>query len=280
MLEVDALPALNSAAWNHQWEVVLWLVDNCDLDMVKALFDRGLVEDPVIFLDSAASRGHGTLKWFNGLHSNRTEGCSYRAMHYADHKGHLDVVKWLHANRSEGCTTDAMDYAAANGHLEVVKWLHDRRTEECIQPAMDKAAKYGHLDVVKWMHLNRSDGCSPKTIDRVTGNDHLEVVKWLHLNRSERCTSLAIKQFIKGSASLDTAVYLFSEFPECRAFQLRRKTKISRPEVVEWLLGRVPSALEGKLEVESWNWYICDWLRHNKWRVVAQESKQIVWFSR
>jgi hypothetical protein len=43
--------------------------------------------------------------------------------------GHLEVVQWLNSNRTEGCTPKAMDWAARNGHLEVVQWLHFNRIE-------------------------------------------------------------------------------------------------------------------------------------------------------
>ena len=40
-------------------------------------------------------------------------------------KGHIEIVKWLHENRKEGCTTRAMYWAERMGHLEIVKWLKD-----------------------------------------------------------------------------------------------------------------------------------------------------------
>ena len=52
-------------------------------------------------------------------------------MNWASENGHLEVVKWLHSNRTEGCTRRAMDMASENGHLEIVKWLHFNRTEGC-----------------------------------------------------------------------------------------------------------------------------------------------------
>ena len=101
------------------------------------------------WMDLAAKWGHlEELEW---LHTNRTEGCTYRAMDRAAEEGHLETVKWLHTNRREGCTTWAMDSAAGNGHLEVVQWLHANRTEGCTTQAMDWADEEGHSEVVKWL---------------------------------------------------------------------------------------------------------------------------------
>ncbi|KAG2960061.1 hypothetical protein PC118_g22708 [Phytophthora cactorum] len=172
MLEVDALPALNSAAWNHQWEVVLWLVDNCeltdlteapydhgiyvspveagDLDMVKALFDRGLVEDPVIFLDSAASRGH------------------------------VHIIKWLHEEK--GVTDAGFGYveAAKNGRLDVLKYLYEKKlvNSDLEEYLLDAAARGGSLRTVQWLHVNTQVRCSDCAMDEATSRGHFEMVQW------------------------------------------------------------------------------------------------------
>ncbi len=73
---------------------------------------------------------------------------SNKAMDFASDNGHLDVVKWLHYNRTEGCTRKAMDYAE-NGHVDVVKWFLYNRTEGGTTDTMDWTAKRGITAVKK-----------------------------------------------------------------------------------------------------------------------------------
>ncbi|OWY97630.1 hypothetical protein PHMEG_00031794 [Phytophthora megakarya] len=280
--------AIDLAARRGSLEMVQWLHEH---------YSRKLGSGTMHY---AAENGHlEVVKW---LHQNRSEGCRDATMARAALQGNLEIVKWLHSNRNEhfnldgvmdaiaangyldvlqwfhehrdkGCSIAAMDKAAACGHLDVVKWLHEHRKEGCSHRAMDGAAMNGHLKVVKWLHLNRFEGCSTRAIDTAAGNNHLKVVKWLHVNRSQRCTPLALEWlFSRSDNVLDTAAFVLSEFPECRAFRLRGTFRVARLEIVEWLLVHAPTALEECcLEVSSWNWYICDWLRRHHWLVCIQE---------
>ncbi|KAE9223648.1 hypothetical protein PF004_g12453 [Phytophthora fragariae] len=282
------LYAMDGAAGNGHLEMMRWLHAN---------YTEGCTS---LAMDCAARRGHlDVVKW---LHENRNEGCTQDTMKICPGRGNLDMVKWLHANRSEafnldgamdaaaanghlnvvqwllenlseGCTTEAMDGAAGSGHLDVVKWLHEYRQEGCTTKAMDVAAANGHLEMVKWLHTNRDEGCTTNAMDGAAANNYLKVVKWLSRNRSERCTVLALEWLFSKSTRLDTAVYMFSEFPECRTFHLGVKFEVAWLEVVEWLVENARTALVGcTLEVKSWNWHVCDWLRKNNWKLVDQDK--------
>ncbi|ETO60564.1 hypothetical protein F444_21268 [Phytophthora nicotianae P1976] len=275
------------------------------LELVQWLHDTRTEGCSALAMYYAARNGHlETVKW---LHSNRSEGCHVLTMKRVAERGNLEMIKWLHANRhetfnldgvmdaaaalgdlrilqwfhenrDEGCSTFAMDQAAENGHLEVVKWLHEHRTEGCTQRAMNDAAINGHLEVVKWLHLNRSEGCTTLAIDGAAGNSHLKVVKWLRCHRSLGCTPLALELLFSKSRRLDTAVFLFSEFPECRTFHLGPVFEVAWVEIVQWLLERAPSALEGCiLRVKAWNWHVCEWLEQTNWRRVSTDSIFSFW---
>ena len=98
-------------------------------------------------------------------------------MDIAAWKGKLDVVKWFHSNRTEGCTTKAMDCAARDG--EVVKWLHENRTEGCTVAAIDWAAKNGHFEVVKWLKRNRTEGHTQWASTWALEGEHYDIVRYL-----------------------------------------------------------------------------------------------------
>lgn len=276
-----------------------------NLEIVQWLHDTRTEGCSVFAMHYAAQNGHfETAKW---LHSNRSEGCHVLTMKMTAERGNLEMVKWLHAsrheafnldgvmdtaaalgnlsilqwfheNRDEGCTTLAMDQAAGNGHLGVVKWLHEHRTEGCTLSAMNDAATNGHLEVVKWLHWNRREGCTTLAIDGAAGNSHLDVVKWLSCHRSLRCSPSALELLFSKSRRLDTAVFLFSEFPECRTFHLAPVFEVAWLEIVQWLLARAPSALGGcTLRVKAWNWHVGDWLGQNGWRRKSEDSVYSFW---
>ncbi|KAL8023552.1 putative ankyrin repeat-containing domain-containing protein [Plasmopara halstedii] len=192
--------------------------------------------------------------------------------------GDLRLLQWFHEIRDGGCTTAAMDRAAANGFLSIVQWLHEHRTEGCTQMAMNEAAKNGHLDIVTWLHCNRNEGCTTMAIDRAAANSHLEIVKWLRCHCKLRCTPLALELLFSNSRRLNTAVFLYSEFPECRSFRLRHEFDVAWLEILQWLLDRTPGALDGcTLKAKSWNWHVCDWLKDNGWRLVSNDDVFSFW---
>ncbi|EFA75380.1 hypothetical protein PPL_11457 [Heterostelium album PN500] len=53
-------------------------------------------------------------------------------------KNNLEIVKYLHSNRSEGCSSKAMENAIDAGNIEIVSWLYNNRTEDFNQQTMDK----------------------------------------------------------------------------------------------------------------------------------------------
>uniref|UniRef100_A0AAV1TI90 Ankyrin repeat-containing domain n=1 Tax=Peronospora matthiolae TaxID=2874970 RepID=A0AAV1TI90_9STRA len=257
--------AMHFAAENGYLHVVKWLHANRS--------------EGCFALTIARAAEHGHLEVVAWLYENRGEGFDFSGvMDRVALNGHLRVLQWLHVNRAEGCTTAAMDAAAYNGDLEIVKWLHENRIEGCSKRAMDGAAMRGHLGVVKWLHANRYEGCSADAIDRAAGNNHIAVVRWLHRHRSQRCTHRAMVWLFKRSRCLETAVYLFSEFPECRTFHLGPECEFAWLEVIQWLLERAPGALEAcSLRVRSWNWHLCNYLKNNGWKQTRKEGVFIIW---
>ncbi|OWZ14945.1 hypothetical protein PHMEG_00011494 [Phytophthora megakarya] len=89
------------------------------------------------------------------------------------------LIKWLHTNRTEGCTRKAMSGAAAQGHLEVFQWLQVNTTAACTTQAMDLAAGRGHLKMLHWLHIHRSEGCTDKAIDDALELSRLPICRGL-----------------------------------------------------------------------------------------------------
>jgi hypothetical protein len=134
---VEALQAWKAkghrfTAWDLKWAVtqgnaavVAALYDDCaaqcktekfnlvatavlrgDLDVVRALHERGYYDYTSEAMDLAACDGHLAIVEF--LHKKGTKGCTSNALLDAAHRGHLDVVQFLCANRTEGNIADAL----------------------------------------------------------------------------------------------------------------------------------------------------------------------------
>ncbi|KAL3662041.1 hypothetical protein V7S43_012848 [Phytophthora oleae] len=113
------------------------------------------------------------------LHSNRTEGCTTRAMDGAAANGNLEMLQWLHHNTEAGCTNNAMKDAAANGHVHVVQRLHDGRSLACTESIMKKAAADGNLEMTKWLQANYR-GWEPEiAMEEAARYGHLCVIRWI-----------------------------------------------------------------------------------------------------
>ncbi|CAI5741486.1 unnamed protein product [Hyaloperonospora brassicae] len=287
------IQAMDGAASQGHLHIVQWLhtnrtegcsrlamhlaAENGHLDIVKWLHANKNEGCFALTLARAAEHGHlDVVVW---LHENCKEGFDLGGiMDAVALKGHLKILQWLHVNCAVECTTAAMDAAAYNGDLDMVKWLHDNRSEGCSQRAMDGAVMRGHLNVVKWLHANRREGCSAEAIDRAAGNNHIEVVRWLYQYRSQRCTHRAMEWLFKKSRCLETAVYLFSTFPECRTFHLGPECEFAWLEVIQWLFARAPGALEAcSLRVRSWNWHMCNYLANNGWKQTRKDGVFTIW---
>lgn len=94
--------------------------------------------------------------------------------------GHLEIVKWLHSNRSEGCTKKAMDGAAREGLLDIMKWLHANRSEGCNPKAVYGALKHGHLEVLDWLHTRFPVFTAPITHIPRGAENMFEMLLYVH----------------------------------------------------------------------------------------------------
>ncbi|EGZ12844.1 hypothetical protein PHYSODRAFT_512832, partial [Phytophthora sojae] len=216
--------------------------------------------------------GNGHLEMVQWLHANYTEGCTPLAMHLAAGRGHLDVVQWLHANRLECCLRDTIQTCAACGKLDMVKWLYANRSEAFnLRRTMEDATAHGHLDVVQWLHDNFDDGWTTAAMDNAAENGHLDVVKWLHEHRQEGCTTYAMDAAAT-NGHLEVVKWLHASREEGCTTDAHLKASpihLERVEIIEWLVERAPSMLTGStLVINTWNWYLRDYLRLRQWRVV------------
>lgn len=104
----------------------------------------------------AAARGlFHIIQWLHEYFPTRTGRdvkVSRGVMNVAATNGHFNIVHFLQSNRSEGCSVKAMDGAAINGHIAVVKYLFMTRTEGCSSDAFDGAARRGDLKLLKLLH--------------------------------------------------------------------------------------------------------------------------------
>lgn len=133
--EFQSVDALNAAALKGQWEVTRWFLDNLsredldaavqsgyiylcpaeygDLDMLKFVFGRVLVQEPVEVLEVAAEHGHlNIIKWL--VEQNGVEDAGGTFQRAAD-KGHLNVLMYLHEKVPDHCSDSLLDGAAHAG---------------------------------------------------------------------------------------------------------------------------------------------------------------------
>ncbi|RLN94167.1 hypothetical protein BBJ28_00020134 [Nothophytophthora sp. Chile5] len=209
--EVNTHQALDLAAGKGQWDVAIWIVENCEMkahpeEPYDELFGRATGDGSLEFLklvtrrklwtpnsatasemiSSAAAAGHlETVKWLHEELGINSAGDGY---FLAAIGGHLEVLKYLHEKHLHNDSTlSLMDAAARNGFLDVMQWLHANFNQKCTTNAMDCAATIGRLDVVQWLHEHRSEGCASAATDLAASNGHMDIVKWLHSHRSEGC---------------------------------------------------------------------------------------------
>ncbi|KAF0738651.1 hypothetical protein Ae201684P_019921 [Aphanomyces euteiches] len=119
------------------------------------------------------------------LHSNRTEGCTTRAMDLAAESGHLHALEWLHATRKEGCTEHAMRIAAQRGHLDIVQWLH-RQGYEMARNVMSWAIQTCQVAVAEWIHRQQKDYSYLIYIDPTMSFERTsKMIEWICANRPD-----------------------------------------------------------------------------------------------
>ncbi|EGZ25184.1 hypothetical protein PHYSODRAFT_326245 [Phytophthora sojae] len=248
--DVSATKALKAAQEGHQWQVVRWILTNCevgdrsvdgtaaakdgDLAFLQWAYEHASVElGGSTLMNAVALDGHlGVLKWLHEGPANIELGASVFAQ--AARGGHLGMLKWLHSQQCPA-TAAAMDHAAVGGFLEVLKWLDANREEGCTSRAMDGAARNGHLEVVKWLHGSGKKFYCPFVMDSAAANGHLDVVKWLHEYRSEGCTEDAMN-YAARLGHLDVVQWLHHNHSEgCSAFAMDWAAPYGHLDVVKWL---------------------------------------------
>jgi hypothetical protein len=210
------------------------------LEAVDWMYETGAFNWSAKAIAWAAHEGHlEILRWLHERENERrpmATDCGMDAvMRLAAKRGHLHILQFLRENWSAEVSVEVMDSAATAGHLDVVQWLHTNRTEGCTALAMDGAAANGHLDVVDWLSSNRSEGCTAAAMDEAAKHGHLNMVKWLHVHRTEGCSFKAMD----GAATngyLDVVEWLHANRSEgCSTHALDKAAANGHIEMVQWL---------------------------------------------
>ncbi|RLN02786.1 hypothetical protein BBJ28_00025376, partial [Nothophytophthora sp. Chile5] len=229
--DVDTKEALDLAARQGQWDVAIWIVENCELEAhleerYSRYFHRAAGDGNLAFLRLATSRRLWT--------PNAEDGSSMISL--AAVGGHLEVVKWLHEELGINSAGEGYAQAAVGHHLEVIKYLHEKHLRNSSELSlMDEAARSGFLDVVQWLHVNSYEACTTRAMDEAAQGGHLEVVQWLHEHRSEGCTSAAM-HFAAVNGHMDVVKWLHSHRSEgCQETTLSMAAKYGKLEMVQWL---------------------------------------------
>ena len=159
-------PALCSAARHGRLDVIQWLEERGDID--------------VITMDSmhvlAALGGQlNVLRWAKSkvAYTMDTSAVSKAAVA----KGHLGVLSWM---QEEGLalTNDACAVAARHGQLEVLMWLREEPSENWDAQTTMQAARAGHLQLLQWA-LDHSCPWDDRNLFYAAYAGQADVVQWV-----------------------------------------------------------------------------------------------------
>lgn len=261
ILRVQA-SCLREPAANGQADVIVWALDNLDLDgrsdLENAVSDAagaGNVEilkriyesigDPNLIarsnpVTSAAMRGH--LEVVQWLHAHRPDPISSSAIEYAIEHGHIEVVRWLCEHFPSIVSKQAFEWAAMHNQLDVVKWLDQLqpkcldRCEHTVFMALELAVSRGHLEMVQWLLEHKYDDGSAYALDVAAANRRLDTVKWLHENQIGAATVRAMDNAAQ-MGHMAIIKWLHANRTEgCSAEALEMAVRSGRANAFKWLL--------------------------------------------
>ncbi|RLN83425.1 hypothetical protein BBJ28_00012906 [Nothophytophthora sp. Chile5] len=290
--DVDTSRALIVASRQDQWDMVRWMIENCELvthlgkpyskyfdlaagdgnlEFLKFATSRKLwtpsARDASWMISSAAAAGHlDVVKW---LHEELDTNSADDGYVNAAMGGHLEVLKYLHEKHlRNGSKQSPMDMAAKGGFLDVVQWLHENRREGCTSAAMHHAAVNGHMDVVKWLHSHRREGCKKTTLVRAAGVGNLEMVQWLHDNRRDVFFGPGAMDRAATWGHLDVVKWLHESRGErCSVEAMNGAAACGFLEVVKWLHeNRSEGCTKEAMDIAAANGHlkIVQWLHENR----------------
>ncbi len=271
----DQLPrisAIGAAAKGHL-RVLQWLNDNGGVFTAETM-------------DMAAQSGKiNVVKWF---HSNRSEGCtaraidiaaddgfddivifliridapcSRRALQIAISRGHDTIAKWLHFNCNINWKGMLVDEAVITLSIKIIKWVNIAYPFRGSFDAMDMAAAYNEKEIFIWLHMHRKDGCTSAAMDSFAEHGNLEMVRYIHDQDLSQCTTEAF-DLAAGKGHLLVAQWLHENRTEGftkKAMDLAAAG--GHLEVLKWLhsIGEScttdamdKAATQGHLEVLRW----------------------------
>ncbi|KAG7388338.1 hypothetical protein PHYPSEUDO_012716 [Phytophthora pseudosyringae] len=270
-------------------EVVAQASVHGHLDIVKWLWDnhrRTGYWGGIELVGAVHNDHYEVVEWLRAHIVLRPE-CAQQVIRQAAGSGNLEIVQWLYSSFDLEMV-DALQVAALNGHWEVIRWFIDNDKRAGVDVALRNvtiymsAAEHGDLDMLKFLFEHGMVAEPVPVLQTAAACGHLHLVKWLHEEKGVADAAgglvLAAENGHLEPIRLDTAEFLFSEFPECRAFHLGPELEVAWLEVVQWLLERAPSALGGcTLRVKSWNWHVWEWLADKNWMLVNKDGVFSFW---
>ncbi|EFA77571.1 hypothetical protein PPL_12174 [Heterostelium album PN500] len=221
-----------SLAFKNEYRVLDSASEFNRFDIVKLLFNHGIKNYSMEFLDYAVKNGNlELLKWSR---ANTNARLSNNVLSIAALNGDLECLKWLNQNGAEGYSTIPMDNAAKNGHLECFKYLHFNRTEGCSQNAILFALENGHLDVLKWIYDNRTERCSEAVLKDIRIS-RIDVLEWV-LENQPKVFSTKDLEFAVQKGYLDIVQLLCQKkMVECRYEVMNLAATYQHFHIVKWL---------------------------------------------
>jgi hypothetical protein len=194
----------------------------------------------------------------------------------------IAMLVWLRTNRTEGCTSRAVDEASCNGNLAVLQWLRaNTMARPSSQLPMEAVIRDGRLDVVKWLHLNYPESSVDVDLSGAAVNGHLEVVKWIssnlpgnnpghaliaaagysHLPPTGRHVEV-VQYLLPKCAAVDIQVAL-GQAVHAKHFEIVLLLHTTHPTLTSDELQNVKSAQRFSVEPSSSNREICEWIEEN-----------------